>query len=52
MSGQVLIPSFNATGATVKFEFGIPFPKELAKGKINSPITPDAVLMHGMEISG
>jgi hypothetical protein len=38
MSGQVLITPFNETEATVVFEFAIPFPKELATGRINSPI--------------
>ena len=47
MSGQVLITPFNETEATVVFEFAIPFPKELATGRINSPIKPDAVIMCG-----
>ena len=42
-----MIPPFNETEAIAEIEFAIPFPKELAKGKINSPIKPDAVIMCG-----
>ena len=33
-----MITAFNETEATVVFEFAIPFQKELATGRINSPI--------------
>ena len=47
MKGDVLLPSFNGKEAIVELEFAIDFPKELAEGKIKSPIKPDAIIMCG-----
>jgi hypothetical protein len=47
--GQVFIPPFNEEGTIVIPEFAIYFGKELnaTDWKINSPIVPDAIMIHG-----
>jgi len=47
-SGQILIPPFNDTeAALVLLDMPIHIPEELQKGKINSPIMPDAIIICG-----